>query len=96
MEKTDINLSSAEISALWATYIQSSATTCFYKNFLQHMKDQQIKPLIEEALLLNENTLKRITEIFNNEEFPIPIGFSAKDIDLSAPAILRNNNSTFI
>jgi hypothetical protein len=87
METEDIKLTSAEISALWSTYMQSSAVNCFYKHFLQYLKDKDIKPIIEEALALNNGYLVEIEKIFTKEAFPLPKGFSNKDVDLSAPAL---------
>jgi hypothetical protein len=82
-----IRLTSAEIAALWTTFIECSATNCFYKHFLQHLKDNEIKPLVEEALFLNEEYMSKIKKIFTDEDFPIPIGFSDNDINFNAPAL---------
>ena len=46
MEKSNIKLSSAEIAVLWKTYIQNTAMRCFYKHFLQHLQDDEIKSII--------------------------------------------------
>ncbi|WLD95261.1 DUF3231 family protein [Alkalihalobacillus sp. AL-G] len=86
----NINLTSPEIAALWSTYLQSTAENCFYKHFLQHTSDVEIKPLLEEALVLNEGYIQEIKAIFTTEIFPIPVGFSDKDVDLSAPALFTD------
>ncbi|UOY91042.1 DUF3231 family protein [Ectobacillus sp. JY-23] len=82
-----ILLTTPEITALWTTYIQNSATTCFYTHFLQHIQDNEIRPLIEEILQFEESNLAKIKSIFEAEQFPVPRGFSDKDVDLSAPAL---------
>ena len=50
MKQHNIRLTSPEIAALWTTYIQNSATICFYKHFLQHTTDSEIKHVVQEAL----------------------------------------------
>ncbi|WP_026575680.1 DUF3231 family protein [Bacillus sp. UNC438CL73TsuS30] len=91
MEKSNIKLTTAEIAALWKTYIQNTAVRCFYKHFLQHLQDAEIKSIIEEVLVLVETVIGKIEAIFEKENFPIPKGFSDKDIDLSAPALYTDS-----
>lgn len=87
MEENKIQLTTPEIAALWTSYIQSSATICFYKHFLQSIQDSEIKPIVEEALILEQTCLKKVEKIFAEERFPVPKGFSEKDVDLSAPPL---------
>ncbi|TYR81478.1 DUF3231 family protein [Priestia megaterium] len=87
MEEHTIQLTTPEITALWTSYIQSSATICFYKHFLQYLQDSEIKPIVEEALFLEQTCRKKVEAIFTEEKFPIPKGFSDKDVDLSAPPL---------
>jgi len=90
MEKSNIKLTTAEISTLWKTYIQNTAVRCFYKHFLQHLQDIEIKSIIEEVMVLVETVIGKIETIFEKENFPIPKGFSDEDIDLSAPALFTD------
>jgi hypothetical protein len=87
MEKSNIKLTTAEISTLWKTYIQNTAVRCFYKHFLQYLQDVEIKSILEEVVVLVETVIGKVEMIFEKENFPIPKGFSDKDIDLSAPAL---------
>ncbi|AGK55862.1 DUF3231 family protein [Bacillus sp. 1NLA3E] len=87
MKEHNIQLTTPEIAALWTTYIQNSATICFYIHFLHHLQDLEIKPIVEEALHLNRAYIKQIETIFIEDDFPIPKGFSDKDIDLTAPPL---------
>lgn len=87
MEKSNIKLTTAEIAALWKTYIQNTAVRCFYKHFLQYLQDEEIKSIIEEVVVIVETIIGKIKTIFEKEGFPIPKGFSDKDIDLSVPAL---------
>ncbi|MBO1510937.1 DUF3231 family protein [Metabacillus bambusae] len=87
MNEHNIQLTTPEITALWTTYMQNSATICFYKHFLHYLQDLKIKPIVEEALLLEQAYIKKIETIFVEENFPIPKGFSDNDVDLSAPPL---------
>ncbi|WP_085994321.1 DUF3231 family protein [Oceanobacillus senegalensis] len=82
-----IKLTSAEIAALWRTYIHNTSVRCIYKHFLQHLQDVEIKSIIEEVDVLVQTVIEKIEKIFEKEDFPIPKGFSDEDIDLSAPAL---------
>jgi hypothetical protein len=87
MKKGHIKLTTSEISVLWVTYMQNTAQRCFYKHFIQHIQDAEIKSIIKEVLTLIEGNTKQIKKIFLEENFPIPQGFSDEDVDLSAPAL---------
>ncbi|MBY0099421.1 DUF3231 family protein [Mesobacillus maritimus] len=87
MENRNIKLTTAEIATLWKTYIQNTAVRCFYKHFFQSIQDDEIKSIIEEVTVLVETIIQKVETIFEEENFPIPQGFSDKDIDYSAPAL---------
>ena len=90
MGQQNVDLTTPEIAALWTTYIQNSAAICFCHHFLRHMQDMEIKPIVEETLVLLHIYNKEITAIFNKEEFPIPKGFSEKDVDLSVQPLFSD------
>ncbi|MBM7620933.1 hypothetical protein JOC95_002788 [Bacillus tianshenii] len=87
MKEHNIQLTTPEIAALWTSYIQHSATMCFYKHFLQQLEDSEIAEIVKSALYLEEVYNREIENIFLNEGFPIPDGFTDKDINLSAPPL---------
>ncbi|MCC5802286.1 DUF3231 family protein [Rossellomorea vietnamensis] len=87
MEQQDIRLTTSEISALWTTYIKSSALNCFYTHFLTYLRDESIISLIEDSLKTNVETMREIEKLCVSEGFPIPSGFTEKDVDTSAPPL---------
>jgi hypothetical protein len=87
MDKRKIQLTSAEIGLLWSTYIQNTATQCFYKHFLQGLEDPDIKPIVQKALAISEGFVEKIKRIFMLENFPIPKGFSDEDVNITAPSL---------
>lgn len=87
MDNQNIKLSSTEIASLWSTYTYDSASICFFKHFLQHLQDEDIISIVNEALNYSQSQMKKIENIFKEEKFPIPQGFSDIDVNLSAPAL---------
>jgi hypothetical protein len=91
--KTNIteNLTSAEMGKLWAAYMGNSMAKCILSYFLQHVEDEDIKTLVENAYNLSDDFMNTIKKIFKKENFPIPIGFSEeKDVNAAAPRLFQD------
>jgi hypothetical protein len=86
----NIRLTAAEIANLWGTYMGNSMSVCVLQYFCHHVEDQQIKEVLEYALSLAKKHVETVTEIFNHENFPIPVGFTAKDVNLNAPRLFSD------
>ena len=93
MTGENIRLSSSEIAGLWETYMQESMAYCILIHLAQHLKDEEIKPLVEKSLELAKSHIKQIETIFNEEKFPIPDAFSDEDVDLTAPPLFHDEFS---
>lgn len=87
MQGHKIELTTPEISGLWKTYMQNTAIICVVKYFIQSVQDVEIKPLLDEQLNLLQHLDERVHDIFTQEKFPIPKGFSDEDVNLTAPAL---------
>jgi len=85
--KTDIRLTSAEIGALWTTYMNDTLAVCSLKYFIEKVKDTDVKPHLEYALSQSEKHIKTIVAVFQSEGYPIPQGFTKEDVDLTAPPL---------
>lgn len=83
-------LTSAEMGKLWATYMGNSMSTCVLNYFLQHVENQDIKSVLENALRVSESLLNNVTQILTKENFPIPVGFTNKDVNLGAPRLFED------
>jgi hypothetical protein len=90
--KTSSNekLTSVEMGKLWATYSGNSMSKCILSYYLQHVKDKDIKVLVENALHMCEEFLMTSKEILEREDFPIPKGFSKEDVNLGAPRLFED------
>jgi hypothetical protein len=80
-------LTSAEIAKLWATYMGNTMGKNVILFFLQHVEDPSIKKVLDDAYLLSEELIQTIKEIFIQENYPIPIGFTEEDVNLGAPRL---------
>jgi hypothetical protein len=80
-------LTSAEMGKLWATYTGNSMASCVIKYYLQHVDDDEIKTLLENALKLTEEFMSIAKEIFEKDNFPVPKGFGDEDVNLGAPRL---------
>lgn len=87
---TSEKLTSAEMGKLWATYVGNSMSKCILSYYNQHVEDEDIKTLLENALKLCEEFMKTTENIFRNENFPIPKGFSEEDVNLGAPRLFED------
>ncbi|MDF2855914.1 MAG: hypothetical protein K0Q87_1765 [Neobacillus sp.] len=87
MAKHSIRLSSAEIGGLWATFIQETMSVCLLKYFLHHNQDEEIAPLLQEAMEISGSHIEQVTLIFNDERIPLPDAFTDNDINYSAPPL---------
>ncbi|WP_306421338.1 DUF3231 family protein [Robertmurraya sp. DFI.2.37] len=91
-DKTSISepLTSVEMGKLWATYMGNNMAQYILAYYIQHVEDQDIKNLLQEALGLSEDFVKTITEIFTRDHIPIPNGFSEEDVNLNAPRLFQD------
>ena len=69
----NIKLTSAEMGKLWVTYVGNTMAKCVLRYYLQHVEDQDIKKVLENALSLSESLVKNTKDIFIGEDFPLPI-----------------------
>ncbi len=88
----NIKLTSAELSQLWASYQNDSGSICVLKHMLQIVEDEDIRPLLTRSLELAQLHIKKLNTIFNQENFPLPKGFTeSEDLNLNAPRLFSDN-----
>lgn len=83
----DPQLTSSELATLWNTYIADTMGICILTHFKLTVENEKIEKLIDFALQIAEDHLKLITDLFQNEQIPIPQGFSENDIHKNAPRL---------
>ncbi|WP_066248491.1 DUF3231 family protein [Neobacillus drentensis] len=84
------NLTAAEVSALWLQYLGDSMAICIFKYFLHIVENEEIKPILKNALQLSESHITKITEFLTRANFQIPIGFTENDVNVNAPRLFSD------
>ena len=84
MNNHDTRITSAEMAGLWGQYMSDSAAICVLTYFLEKVKDEQVRPVLELALRSSQEHVTYLKELFEQERFPTPIGFTKQDVQLDA------------
>ena len=88
-------LASTEISNLWTHYIRETLAVCVSKYMLNTVKDIEIHKIFETALEMSQKHIKVLQDLFHKENFPVPKGFSEKDVNLNAPSLFTDKYCLF-
>jgi len=80
-------LTSPEISELWTHYIRETLSVCTNKYMLTIVRDPEIQKIYQTALDMSDKHINILTDLFRKENFPIPKGFTEKDVNLQAPPL---------
>ncbi|WP_216776618.1 DUF3231 family protein [Metabacillus halosaccharovorans] len=91
MTENNKKLTSGEISQLWSNYMNDSMSVCMLLYFKKTVEDAEISTLIDFALELSQKHIQKLTIIFQNQNYPIPYGFTEDDVNLSAPKLFTDN-----
>lgn len=86
----NVRLTSAELGDLWTAYMQGSLLICAIKYFLESAKDSEVKPILKYALNTFQKNVQVITDIFNQENYPVPHGLTDDDVNLKAPRLFSD------
>lgn len=86
----NVPLNATEVAALWNSYMQYSMFTCVFKHFSLTAEDNEIRPVMEDTVDICMKRVNKVIEIFNNENLPIPIGFTDNDVNMKAPRLFTD------
>jgi hypothetical protein len=82
-----IQLTSSEIASLWTSYMQNCMSIQFMSYLLNTVEDSEVRSIIEKGQNISTTHLAQIIEVFQDEDFPVPNGFSESDVNLNAPKL---------
>ncbi|MEH7417456.1 DUF3231 family protein [Neobacillus drentensis] len=88
--QSEIRLTAAEMSVLWTQYINDTCGICFNSHFLEKATDPEVRSIIEYTLTVAKSNIEFLQEFFKKEEFPIPFGFTEKDVLPEAPKLFSD------
>ena len=86
----NIPLVSSEISGLWNGYMSDSLSIRVLSYFLNNVKDEEVRVLLQQTLDLSLQHIPMITDLFNQEGLPMPVGFTDKDVNINAPRLFTD------
>ncbi|AXF56358.1 DUF3231 family protein [Salicibibacter kimchii] len=84
---SNARLTAAEISQLWGSYLNDTLSVCMLRYFLTHVENNDIRALLDHALAMSEGHIQSLTTFFNDEQFPVPVGFTEDDVNVNAPRL---------
>lgn len=82
-----IQLTSAEIACIWTGYMNDTMAKCMLGYFLNHVKDEEIRSVVQQAYDLSSTHIEELHKIFQEEQLPLPIGFTNEDVNINAPRL---------
>lgn len=83
-------LTSAETGKLWTVYMGNSLFLQVLRFNLHHCEDEEIKQLVKESINYCSKFDKAIQSFFQQENFPMPQGFTEKDLKVDAPKLFAD------
>ncbi|WLD94454.1 DUF3231 family protein [Alkalihalobacillus sp. AL-G] len=83
-------LTSSEISNLWTTYQSSTMIICGVKYFLATVEDDSIRGILQYTLDFSQQRVQAITQLFQMENYPIPVGFTDHDVNTDSPPLFSD------
>lgn len=90
MADNKILLTSSEIASLWTAYMNDCMSIQIISYMLNTVEDSEIRAIIEIGHRISGEHLAFIKELFNQENIPVPNGFSSSDVNLNAPKLFTD------
>ncbi|MFP7484006.1 DUF3231 family protein [Priestia filamentosa] len=84
------SISSSEIGVLWITYQQKTMVTRMLEYFIGKAEDEEAKKIMKNLYEEINPYIEKIQGICQEEEIPVPIGFTAEDVYKEAPKLYDN------
>ncbi|WP_404460393.1 DUF3231 family protein [Sutcliffiella horikoshii] len=83
-------INASEYGIIWSQYVNDSMSRCVFRYFLNDVKDENTRALLQFALELSENHIERTKQFLIQENYPVPIGFTDDDVTVNAPSLFTD------
>jgi spore coat protein CotF len=90
-EEKNLRLTSSEISVVWSSYQNNSFSICILKYFLANVDDSEMKSVLQFALEISVQNFNLSKKILQNDNQPLPIGFTDEDVSPNAPRLFSDS-----
>jgi hypothetical protein len=84
------SLASSEIGTLWITYKQKTMILRMLEYFIEKADDEKAKQIMTDLYSEVDTVVDKIKVLFENEGVPIPVGFTAQDVNKEVPKLYDN------
>ncbi|WP_163527405.1 DUF3231 family protein [Halobacillus ihumii] len=84
-------LTAPEIANLWISYQNDSMSTHMISYLAKHTEDREIRSVLEYAIRLSNEHITKVTKLLKKEKYPIPAGFTEKDVNFDAPKLYSDH-----
>ena len=91
MEARNLPLTAPELASLWTQYLSDTMSICFFIYALEHIEDEDIRAIYHKALELSRSHVEKVEELFKEEDYPIPKGFTDEDVNVKAPRLFQDS-----
>ncbi|MFD2922972.1 DUF3231 family protein [Halobacillus naozhouensis] len=93
MESTHdhVRLNASELANLWTQYQNDSMSFLVISYFLEKVEDQDVREILEYAGGLSKSHVEKITKFLRQASYPVPKGFSEKDVNREAPPLFSDH-----
>ncbi|OIJ15204.1 hypothetical protein BKP35_04985 [Anaerobacillus arseniciselenatis] len=92
LDKKNLRLTSSEIAVVWSSYQNNSFSICILKYFLGNVDDPEIKSVLQFALDISVQNFNLSKDILQNDNQPLPIGFTDEDVRPDAPRLFSDSS----
>ncbi|MRH41313.1 DUF3231 family protein [Aquibacillus halophilus] len=83
-------LTAPEVANLWTQFMNDSMGLCVIRYFIEICEDQETKSILKHSIDLSKSHIKKITNFLQEENHPVPQGFSDEDVNLKAPPLFSD------
>ncbi|WP_240377156.1 DUF3231 family protein [Bacillus piscicola] len=87
MTENHIQLTSGEIASIWTAYMNDSAAKLILGYFLKDVEDEEIRSVLQQAYDSSATHIEKLTHLFQEEQLPLPTGFTSDDVNMNAPRL---------
>jgi hypothetical protein len=84
-------ITTAEIAALWTTYMQMSLSLKMLKHFKITCENEEVQTIVNSAATVTNEIYETTKQLFHQEQLAIPYGFTHEDVNLTAPKLFTEH-----
>ena len=85
-----IPLTASELGYLWTGYAINEMSEWFLAVFREQAQDKDVKEVYTYAIKVSNKIINTRSQLLSNDGYPIPVGFSDKDIDMNSPPLFSD------